>query len=417
MVEDEIEATTQTITSSFSDKMSITNLNKKKKRRIRHTSSGRSHRADSMDMDEDTTGSSSPRVVAFAPLPKHRKSNKTQRVVSKIRLQSIQKSATENETRDESMSPTSRKRARVFGSTNFEESSKKRHGTYLSGKDGVVIVVRVLPLVIRKESNGQWFVKWNDEDLNVATELGYSLSSVKQMSKNERNGDTSPRHLGAVNMRVQWVGMPRISTTQSARMDATMPMQDRMELQDILSNFGCIPVWPSSEIMRCHHVFCTEILRPVIHNVYDPYVCVCVCSRAIILYHILLFISRRMTLESHTRVCVSIVLLIYISRKSLIYISRQSLIYISRQSLIYISRKNHSKNINARTQQQVRQTSYPIVEEGESLGNMESVCLSLSFDSHTNKHTHTHTQRFFADTQQCATSSRKQLWQYIMRVI
>ena len=141
----------------------------------------------------------------------------------------------------------------------------------MSGKDGVVIVVRVLPLVIRKESNGQWFVKWNDEDLNVATELGYSLSSVKQMSQND-DGNSSPRHLGAVKMRVQWVGMPRISTTQSARMDATISMQDRMELQDILSNFGCIPVWASSEIMRCHHVFCTEILRPVIHNVYDPYV-------------------------------------------------------------------------------------------------------------------------------------------------
>jgi hypothetical protein len=249
--------------------MSITSSAKKKKRRLRVSSSGgRDNRTDSMDTDEGST--SSPRVVAFAPLPKHHKASKIQRVVTESRLQSIQKSKMNHDDRnDESLSPTSRKRVRGFSNSSFDGS--KKSSICLDGKDGVVIVSRVLPLVIRKAPNGRWFVKWNDEDLNVATELGYSLDFVKKQTTNG-DGDGSPRHVGAVKMRVQWIGMPRISTMNSDRMDINMSFEDRMELCQILSNFGCVPVWPSSEIMRCHHVFCTEILRPVIHNVYDPYV-------------------------------------------------------------------------------------------------------------------------------------------------
>ncbi len=262
--EDEIEASAETITNTLSNGMAISSSKNKKKRRIRLSKDERSN-----SMTDSDTPSNSPRV-AFAPLPR-RKEKGIQHVVSKTRQQSIQNSALRREQNrdDGSISPTSR-RSRGFSNSSFGRSSTST--IQLNGKDGVVIVARILPLVIRKEQDGRWFVKWNDEDLNVVTELGYSLDCVRQQTNKNKEEPGSPRHVGATKMRVQWIGMPRISTHQSDRMEnENISAQDRVILQQILSSFGCVPIWPSSEIMRRHHVFCSEILRPVIHNVYDPY--------------------------------------------------------------------------------------------------------------------------------------------------
>eukprot|EP00940_MAST-03C_sp_MAST-3C-sp2_P000457 g457.t1 len=169
-------------------------------------------------------------------------------------------------------------------STQHKKSFFSDENLELDGKDGVIVIAHWLPVTIRAKggrvssggSSEDWDVDWDDASLSVLTEMAQSLTLRKDKSQKRASVSSgrprSPPYKRK--MRFQWVGLPRLTLADGTKVTASKRhLSDEQcdRLAHRLAIFRCIPVWSDVDVVRSHGRFCREILRPVMHNIYDVY--------------------------------------------------------------------------------------------------------------------------------------------------